>query len=77
MNIFDEIQHRLASKTRIRTLFKDVHIDDIERIVSRLEGVLTEKKNAIAENEAKRQARQEDIDEVRRLLAVFETILGE
>jgi hypothetical protein len=46
MNIFDEIQHRLASKTRIRTLFKDVHIDDIERIVSRLEGVLTEKKNA-------------------------------
>lgn len=69
MNIFDEIQHRLASKTRIRTLFKDVHIDDIERIISRLEGVLAEKKSAIAENEAKRQARQEDIDEVRRLLA--------
>ncbi|OQX36710.1 MAG: hypothetical protein B0D91_08510 [Oceanospirillales bacterium LUC14_002_19_P2] len=69
MNIFDEIQHRLASKTRIRALFKDVHIEDIERIISRLEGILEEKKDAVAADEAKRQAKQENIDEVRRLLA--------
>ncbi|GAA4648817.1 H-NS family nucleoid-associated regulatory protein [Kistimonas scapharcae] len=69
MNIFDEIQHRLASKTRIRALFKDVHVEDIERIISRLEGILAEKKDAVAADEAKRQAKQENIDEVRRLLA--------
>ncbi|WP_211827385.1 H-NS histone family protein [Kistimonas asteriae] len=68
MNIFDEIQHRLASKTRIRALFKDVHVEDIERIISRLEGILAEKKDAVAADEAKRQAKQENIDEVRRLL---------
>lgn len=69
MNIFDEIQHRLASKARIRSLFKDVHIEDVERIISRMKSILAEKKEALAADEAKRQARQENINEVRRLLA--------
>ena len=69
MNIFDEIQHRLASKARIRSLFKDVHIEDVERIISRMKSILAEKKESLAADEAKRQARQENINEVRRLLA--------
>lgn len=69
MNIFDEIQHRLASKARIRSLFKDVHIEDVERIISRMKSILAEKKEALAADEAKRQAKQENINEVRRLLA--------
>ncbi|MCK5894278.1 MAG: H-NS histone family protein [Endozoicomonadaceae bacterium] len=69
MNIFDEIQQRLASKTRIRALFKDIHIEDVERIISRLQGILVEKRDAIAENVAKRQAKLDDINEVHRILA--------
>ena len=32
MNVFDEIMHRLSSKTRIRSLFKDLHVEEIEKI---------------------------------------------
>jgi len=69
MNIFDEVLHRLSSKMRIRTLFKDAHIDDLEKIVNRLGVVLGEKKKLAAEGQAKRIARQEDIEEVKRLLS--------
>lgn len=43
MNIFDELLHRLGSKTRIRSLFKDVGMDEMERIINRLNEVLEEK----------------------------------
>ena len=53
MNVFDEVMHRLSSKTRMRGLFKDVHVEDLERIVSRLSDVLDEKKKSVLEEKEK------------------------
>ncbi|WP_415837483.1 hypothetical protein [Parendozoicomonas haliclonae] len=60
--------HRLSSKTRMRGLFKDVHIEDLERIVSRLTDVLTEKKESVAEEKEKLKAKQSSIDAIRRMM---------
>lgn len=69
MNIFEEVLHRLSSKTRARQLFKDVHAEDLERIVSRLNDVLTEKQEARAKDEEKRKQKLENIEAIRQLMA--------
>lgn len=69
MNVFDEILHRLSSKTRIRSLFKDVHVEDLERIISRLNDVLEEKHEARQKEEAKRQEKLGQIESIKKLMA--------
>ena len=69
MNIFDEILHRLSSKTRIRSLFKDVHVEDLERIISRMNDVLEEKQEARQKEEAKRQEKLDQIESIKKLMA--------
>ncbi len=69
MNIFEEIIHRLSSKTRIRQLFKDVHAEDLERMIARMSDVLEEKKDASAEEEARRKEKQASIEEIKQLMA--------
>ena len=69
MNIFEEVQHRLSSKTRIRSLFKDVHVEDLERIISRLNDVLAEKQDARARDEEKRKKKQESIEAIKQIMA--------
>lgn len=69
MNIFEEIQHRLSSKTRIRSLFKDVHVEDLERIISRMQDVCEEKQQAREKDEAKRKAKQESIEAIKQIMA--------
>ncbi len=68
MNIFEEVMHRLSSKTRMRGLFKDVHIEDMERIVSRLKDVLDEKRTSIVAEQEKLQAKQSSIDVIRKMM---------
>ena len=69
MNIFEEVLHRLSSKTRIRQLFKDVHAEDLERIISRLNGALAEKQEARAKDEEKRKKKQESIEVIKQIMA--------
>lgn len=69
MNIFDEIQHRLSSKTRIRSLFKDVHAEDMERIISRMNDILTEKQEAREKDEEKRKEKLESIAAIKQIMA--------
>ena len=69
MNIFEEVLHRLSSKTRIRQLFKDVHTEDLERIISRLNGALAEKQEARAKDEEKRKKKQESIEVIKQIMA--------
>lgn len=69
MNIFEEVLHRLSSKTRIRQLFKDVHAEDLERIISRLNDVLVEKQEARAKDEEKRKKKQESIEAIKQIMA--------
>lgn len=69
MNVFEEIQHRLSSKTRIRSLFKDTHVEDMERIVSRLSDILSEKQNAREKDEEKRQEKMDSIEDIKKLMS--------
>lgn len=68
MNVFEEIQHRLSSKTRIRSLFKDVHVEDLERIISRMNDVLDEKLQVRDKEEEKRQAKLESIEAIKQIM---------
>ena len=77
MNIFEEVLHRLSSKTRIRALFKDVHVEDLERIVSRLNEVLAEKQEAREKEEEKRQEKLVSIENIKKLMADSGVSLGD
>lgn len=68
MNIFEEVMHRLSSKTRARQLFKDVHAEDLERIISRLQDVHNEKQEARAKDEEKRKQKLENIEAIRQIM---------
>ena len=68
MNVFEELLHRLGSKTRIRSLFKDVGLDEMERIVKRLGEVCEEKKHERQELEDKRKEKQQSIDEIKKVI---------
>ena len=68
MNVFEEIQHRLSSKTRIRSLFKDIHAEDLERIISRMNDVLSEKLEARNKEEEKRKAMLENIEAIKQIM---------
>ena len=68
MNIFDEVLHRLSSKTRARQLFKDVHAEDLERMIARLQDVLNEKQEARAKDEEKRKQKLENIEAIRQFM---------
>ncbi|MDP0561701.1 MAG: H-NS family nucleoid-associated regulatory protein [Candidatus Endonucleobacter sp. (ex Gigantidas childressi)] len=43
MNIFDDLLSLLHSKTRIRSLFRDIDNDEMTRIINRMSNVLDEK----------------------------------
>ena len=68
MNIFDEVLHRLSSKTRMRALFKDVHAEDLERVIFRMNDVLTEKQEFRAKEEEQRQQKQESIEAIKQMM---------
>ena len=69
MNTFEELLHRLSSKTRIRQLFKDVENTDLERILSRMKGVLEEKQNERDQEEQKRQVKNNSIEAIKQIMA--------
>jgi len=50
MNIFDEALSILKSKTKLRALFKNVHVEDIESVLTRVQAIQKEKHE---ENEQK------------------------
>ena len=69
MNVFEEVLHRLSSKTRIRSLFKDVHVEDLERIISRMNDVLAEKQEVRQKEEEKRQEKLDQIENIKKMMA--------
>ena len=68
MNISDEIYSRLSSKARIRSLFKDVHIDDLEKLIKRLVAVSNEKKEIKKKYEEQRQLKQSNIKDIKKIM---------
>ncbi len=68
MNIFDEILNRLSSKTRTRALFNDVHIEDMEKIIRRMQKIVEEKKQARSADRKERKSRQSMIRNIQNTL---------
>lgn len=59
MNIFEESLAVLKSKTKLRALFRDVHIEDVESVLSRVQAVLEEKTEDARQQAAALQEKQE------------------
>ncbi|WP_448215180.1 H-NS family histone-like protein [Endozoicomonas sp. 2B-B] len=68
MNIFDELLHRLGSKTRIRSLFKDMGMDEMERIINRLNEVLEEKNQEKEAADIKRKQKLQSVEEIKKVM---------
>ena len=61
MNIFEESLAVLKSKTKLRALFRDVHIEDVESVLSRVQAVLEEKTEEARQQAAALQEKQEQL----------------
>jgi len=69
MKLLDEIHHRLGSKSRIRSLFKDVTVQELEKMLDRLKGVHQEKLQSRVKEDAKRQKKMKDIAAIQKEMA--------
>ncbi len=68
MNTYEDLIHRLSSKVKIRSLFKDLHLSDVERIIERCKDVYKEKVSEREEKEKSLVAKRKSIEEVRKIL---------
>ncbi|GAA4652852.1 hypothetical protein GCM10023116_51360 [Kistimonas scapharcae] len=68
MNIFEESLAVLKSKTKLRTLFKNVHIEDVENVLSRVQAVLEEKTEEVQQQAAALQEKQEQLQTIIQLM---------
>lgn len=64
MNIFDEALSVLKSKVQVRKLFHDMHAEDLQRIIGRIEAIHEEKLMAQMEVEEEQVRKKEALDEV-------------
>ncbi len=64
MNIFDEAISILKSKVQIRKLFHDMHAEDLQRVISRIESVYEEKLDLQKEAEEQIALKRSAIDAV-------------
>ncbi|KEI69692.1 H-NS family nucleoid-associated regulatory protein [Endozoicomonas elysicola] len=69
MKLLDELHHRLGSKSRIRSLFKDVSVQDLEKMLDRLKEVHKEKLQSRVKEDAKRQKKMTDIAAIQKEMA--------
>ena len=59
MNIFDEAHSALKSKVQVRRLFLDIHAEDLQRVISRVEAIY-EEKIATQQEVEKQKARKKE-----------------
>lgn len=64
MNIFDEALSVLKSKVQIRKLFQDMHAEDMQRVISRIEAIYEEKLMAQMEAEEENARKREAVEAV-------------
>ncbi|MDD7805883.1 MAG: H-NS family nucleoid-associated regulatory protein [Endozoicomonas sp. (ex Botrylloides leachii)] len=68
MNIFEEVISRLNSKANIRSLFNDVHTDDMKKMINRLNSVLDEKIKTKDLEIEKRKKKKEMINKIQKTM---------
>ena len=64
MNIFDEALSVLKSKVQIRKLFQDMHAEDMQRVISRIEAIYEEKMSAQMEAQEEQARKREAVEAV-------------
>ncbi|MGI9273880.1 MAG: hypothetical protein ACR2PT_03350 [Endozoicomonas sp.] len=64
MNIFDESMNIMKSKVQLRKLFKDMHIEDVKRIISRIEIIHEEKLLTQMEAEEEQNRKRDALEAV-------------
>ena len=64
MNIFDEALSVLKSKVQIRKLFQDMHAEDMQRVIGRIEAIYEEKLITQMEAEEERARKREAVESV-------------
>ncbi len=77
MNTFEELLERLSSKTRIRQLFKDTENSELEKILYRMKGVLLEKQKERDLEEKQRQAKNDSIEVIKRIMVDSGVSMGD
>ncbi|WP_330924332.1 H-NS family nucleoid-associated regulatory protein [Candidatus Sororendozoicomonas aggregata] len=77
MNTFEELLERLSSKTRIRQLFKDTQNPELEKILSRMKDVLSEKQKERDLEEKQRQAKNDSIEAIKQIMADSGVSMGD
>ena len=64
MNIFEESLSVMKSKVQLRKLFKDMHIEDVKSIISRIETIYEEKLLVQMEAEEEQNRKRDAIEAV-------------
>lgn len=77
MKLLDEIHHRLGSKSRIRSLFKDISVHELEKMLDRLRDVHQEKLQSRVKEDAKRQKKLDDIAAIQKEMAELGVTLSD
>ena len=67
-NITDEIKSRLSSKIKTRSLLAGVTVEELERILSKMNEILAEKQAERQRQEENRLAKKESIDEIKKII---------
>ena len=77
MKLLDEIHHRLGSKSRIRSLFKDISVHELEKMLDRLKDVHKEKLQSRVKEDARRQKKMDDIAAIQKEMAELGVTLSD
>ncbi|WP_330924317.1 H-NS family nucleoid-associated regulatory protein [Candidatus Sororendozoicomonas aggregata] len=64
MNIFEEAIDILKSKVQMRKLFQDMHVEDLQRVVSRIESIYDEKLQLQHEQQQQQSRKREAVEAV-------------
>ncbi|WP_419534859.1 hypothetical protein [Endozoicomonas sp.] len=77
MNIFDEALSVLKSKVQVRKLFHDMHAEDLQRVIGRIEAIYEEKLMAQMEVEEEQARKKDALDEVVKQMKELGLSLGD
>lgn len=71
MNIFDEALSALKSKVQVRRLFHDIHAEDLQRVINRVEAVYEEKIANQQEVEKEKERKKEALEALARQMKML------
>ena len=68
MDFYEEVLQRMSSKSRIRALFKEVNVKDVERVLSRVKAILEEKLDQREREAHKREEVKKEIEAFKQIM---------